>query len=407
MLKLFHTPDGVRDIYGRECQKKQLLEKKLSRVLSLYGYQFIETPAIEFFDVFASEVGTTSSKELYKFFDREGNTLVLRPDFTPSIARASAMYFQKNPLPMRLCYKGNTFVNNSNYQGRLKETTQIGMELLGDAGVQADTEAVAMAVEMLKSCGLSNFQISIGQVEFFKALVEEAAMEEETIERLRNLIVNKNYFGVEELILSLHLEENLKKAFIKFPQLFGGIEVCLQAKELTKNEQALQAIKRLEQVWELLSLYDCQDYVTFDLGMLSKYNYYTGIIFQAYTLGLGEAILKGGRYDTLLGHFGKEAPAIGFAIGVDDLSNALLRQGILVDTKEAKCLVLYDVNSQAEAIFLGQKMRRDGIGSELLLREKEKSIEEYKDYAKNADIQTIFLLEDKEEQVIDLMEGED
>ena len=125
MLKLFHTPDGVRDIYGRECQKKQLLEKKLSRVLSLYGYQFIETPAIEFFDVFASEVGTTSSKELYKFFDREGNTLVLRPDFTPSIARAAAMYFQKNPLPMRLCYKGNTFVNNCNFLGRFMEKTKL------------------------------------------------------------------------------------------------------------------------------------------------------------------------------------------------------------------------------------------------------------------------------------------
>lgn len=406
MQKKFHTPDGVRDIYNGECQKKQFLEKKLSRVLSLYGYRFIETPSIEFFDVFASEVGTTPSKELYKFFDKEGNTLVLRPDFTPSIARAAAMYFQNESMPIRLCYRGNTFVNNSNYQGRLKETTQVGMELLGDASVQGDGEAVAMAVEMLKSCGLEDFQISIGQVDFFKALVEEAGLEKETTERLRSLIVNKNYFGVEELILGLDLREDLKTAFIKFPRLFGTMEICREAKELTQNEQALAAIEGLERLWEILSVYGCQDYVTFDLGMLSKYNYYTGIIFQAYTMGLGEAVLKGGRYDNLLGHFGKAFPAIGFAIGVDDLANALSRQGISHDIKEAKCLILYDEESQAEAIGLAKKMRQDGILTELLIKEKEKKSEDYKSYARAVKAQTIFLLEGAEQTVIDLMEGE-
>ena len=176
MKQLFHTPEGVRDVYGTECEKKLYLQEKLQKIFHAYGYQDIETPTFEFFDVFSKQVGTTPSRELYKFFDRDGNTLVLRPDFTPSIARAVSMYFQKEELPIRLCYRGNTFVNNSSYQGRLKESTQMGVELLGDASADADGEIIALMVELLKATGLKDFQISIGQVDFFKSLVDEAGI---------------------------------------------------------------------------------------------------------------------------------------------------------------------------------------------------------------------------------------
>ena len=126
MERLLHTPDGVRDIYNDECERKLKLQNKLHEVLKGYGYRDIETPTFEFFDVFNKSVGTTPSKDLYKFFDREGNTLVLRPDITPSIARAVSKYFQQEKGEIRLCYQGNTFINNSSYQGRLKETTHLG-----------------------------------------------------------------------------------------------------------------------------------------------------------------------------------------------------------------------------------------------------------------------------------------
>lgn len=202
MRQLFHTPEGVRDVYGTECAKKLYLQRKMEKIFHAYGYQSIETPTFEFFDVFGKQVGTTPSRELYKFFDREGNTLVLRPDFTPSIARAASMYYHQEDMPIRLCYSGNTFVNRSSYQGRLKESTQMGVELLGDASVDGDGEIIAMTVELLKAAGLKEFQISIGQVDFFKALVDDSGMSEETIQELRQLISNKNYFGVEELLES-------------------------------------------------------------------------------------------------------------------------------------------------------------------------------------------------------------
>ena len=152
--RLLHTPDGVRDIYSLECEKKNVLEQRLHQRLKTYGYHDIQTPSFEEFpDVFSQEVGTIPSRELFKFFDREGDTLVLRPDFTPSIARSAAKYYMDETRPIRMCYMGNTFVNNSSYQGRLKESTQLGAELLGDASPEADAEMIAMVIELLLDAG--------------------------------------------------------------------------------------------------------------------------------------------------------------------------------------------------------------------------------------------------------------
>ena len=113
--KLLHTPEGVRDIYNDECEKKHALLSRMRAVIHSFGYRFIETPTFEFSDIFGNEVGTTPSKELYKFTDREGNTLALRPDITPSVARAASKYFPIENKPVRLCYQGNVFINNNSY----------------------------------------------------------------------------------------------------------------------------------------------------------------------------------------------------------------------------------------------------------------------------------------------------
>lgn len=331
MERLFHTPEGVRDIYNGECRQKLLTQRKVHQVFKGYGYEDIETPTFEYFEVFSKEVGTIPSRDLYKFFDREGNTLVLRPDFTPSIARAAAMYFEEQDMPVRLCYQGSTFINNSSYQGRLKESTQMGVEFIGDDSVEADVEVIAMVAESLIAAGLTKFQVSVGQVDFFKALIEESGIDPETTENLRTLISNKNYFGVEEVLNGLPLSDELKEAFVHLPQLFGGMEVLEKAKELAENPRAQEAIERLESIFRLLKERNLERYVSFDFGMLSKYQYYTGIIFCAYTYGTGEPIAKGGRYDKLMAHFGKPSPAVGFGITMDQLMNAMSRQNIEIE----------------------------------------------------------------------------
>lgn len=319
---ILHTPEGVRDIYGSEFVQKFELQQLLYRVLSTRGYQGIETPTFEFFDVFSREVGTVPSRELYKFFDKEGSTLVLRPDMTPSIARAVSKYFHDD-TPIRLCYMGSTFINYDKYQGRLKETTQLGAELMGEGSVASDVELISVLIEALLEAGLTEFQVSIGQVEFFKALLKEAGIGSEAEERLRRLLSDKNRFAAEELLSDYDLAPGLRTAFLEMSMLSGTTEVIRKARMLTENPEARKALERLSDIYEGLKEKGFEKYITFDLSMLSKYKYYTGIVFQVYSYGYGEPIAKGGRYDTLLSHFGRQLPAIGFAIVVDQLQRAL------------------------------------------------------------------------------------
>ena len=300
-ISLLHTPEGVRDIYNQECAKKLILQENLQRLLRQYGFHAIQTPTFEFFDIFSQEVGTTPSRDLYKFFDREGNTLVLRPDITPSIARSVAKYFSQEDMPIRLWYQGNTFINNSSYQGRLKESTQLGAELIGDDSVDADAEILALVVQSLQTAGLREFQISVGHVDFLKGLVQEAGLNQETVEELEELISNKNFFGVEELVEPLPMDSALKQLFSMLGQMYNDsseLEVC---RELSQGYPLLEkALKRLTELYDTLKLYQVESYISMELGMISSYQYYTGIIFAGYTFGSGEAIVKGGRYDDLL-----------------------------------------------------------------------------------------------------------
>lgn len=363
--KILHTPEGVRDIYNEECERKLALEGKLRQVLNSYGYRDIETPSFEFFDVYSREVGTIPSRELYKFFDREGNTLVLRPDFTPSIARAAAKYFQQEQEPIRLCYLGNTFINNSSYQGRLKENTQLGAELMGDAEASADAELIAMAADCLLRAGLKDFQISVGHVQFFASLAKAAGLDEATEEELKQLIRNKNTFGVETLLSEARIDGSLKEIFCSLPNLFGGEEILDKAAAMTEGMEAAQAIARLKQVLEILKMYGMDSYVSFDLGMLGSYMYYTGVIFRGYTYGVGDAVIKGGRYDSLMKHFGKDAPSIGFAVVLNRLMNALDRQKVEVLSEQGRYLMVYRSADTQEAITRALDYRRQGKYVEL------------------------------------------
>ncbi len=382
MKKILHTPEGVRDIYGKECEQKLALQNCLHEVIRSYGYRDIETPTFEFFDVFGSEVGTTASKDLYKFFDREGNTLVLRPDFTPSVARAVSQYFPSDNMALRLTYLGNTFVNNSSYQGRLKEKTQIGGELIGDDSADADAEVIALTVQLLLASGLKEFQISLGHCGFFDALVCEAGLNGQDAAEIRELIANKNTFGAEKMLAQKHLGESLTQSFAALPGLFGTVEVLERARSLTDNPQALAAVDRLQEIWETLKLYGAEKYVSFDLGLLSHYMYYTGILFRGYTFGTGAAILKGGRYDGLLGHFGKEAPAVGFVAEIDQLLSALTRQKIVPECPGSHCMIIYDSEKQAEAVTRALALRSRGIEVELVRITEKRSREDCLAYAR-------------------------
>lgn len=396
--QLLHTPDGVRDIYNGECQQKLMLQEKLHEVLLTYGYHDIQTPTFEFFNIFSQEIGTTPSKDLYKFFDKEGNTLVLRPDFTPSIARSVAKYYTEEDMPVKLCYMGNTFINSSDYQGRLKETTQCGVELIGDASAAADAEILAMVVASLQASGLKDFQISVGHARFFQGLVEAAGLSEDEEEELRELIANKNFLGVEEFIQNLNPKEKLKKLFL----LLGSFETSAEDLEEAKQNAAsypsiLSAIKELEELNEFLTIYGIDKYISFELGIISSYHYYTGIIFAGYTFGTGEPVVRGGRYDKLLNYFGKSAPSIGFAITVDQLLSALSRQKIQLKVNENSALVAFSDTHKKEALARAAQLRHQGIRVTTILMDDKHSRSDYVLYAQKKHIANVeFFMEGEE-----------
>lgn len=366
MIKeLVHTPEGVRDIYGEENQRKLYLEECIKKVIYSYGYEDIQTPTFEYFDVFSKEIGTTPSKELYKFFDKEGDTLVLRPDFTPSVARCVAKYFSDVTSPIKLTYLGNTFANISNLQGKLKETTEIGVELMNDDSATADAETINLVIESLKSTGLKDFQICIGHMEYFKGLCESAGIGEKDELLLREYISSKNYIQAEELIDSLIKDEKQKKLLMITSEFIGDISVLKRTKEHINNVRSKNALTRLEKIYEVLKVFGNEKYISFDLGMLSKYNYYTGVIFKAYTYGLGDVVVKGGRYDHLVEAFGNPKPAVGFMIVIDDLMLALRGQNISIPVKDKPQVIKYNAINRDEKIKEAAKLRSEGCSVSL------------------------------------------
>ncbi|MDD6036204.1 MAG: ATP phosphoribosyltransferase regulatory subunit [Lachnospiraceae bacterium] len=368
MEKLLHTPEGVRDLHDAECEKKQQLEGKLRHCLHRFGFRDVVTPTFEYFDIFRKERGTVPSKDMYKFIDREGNTLVLRPDMTPSIARCVAKYYKEETNPLRLSYRGNTFVDNSGYRGKLKETTQIGAELINDASVVADAEMVALMAECLKAGGLKEFQIEIGHVGFFTALAKEAGFSEEEAAEVREFIESKNLFSVEQVLSGKQLKPELKELLLKLPEFFGSVEKLQEVRSMTNNEEACAALDHLMQLHRYLESFGVASYISYDLGMLGKYGYYTGINFRALTYKTGESVAAGGRYDHLMGQFGKQAPAIGIALYVDTLLLGLSRQGLIQEQKDERTLVVYEKQAECDAIRFVCELRAEDVDA--MLEEK-------------------------------------
>lgn len=404
---LLHTPVGVRDIYGDECRNKLIIQRRIHDIFRSYGYCDIQTPTFEYFDIFNKERGSVASKNMYKFFDREGYTLVLRPDMTPSIARAASKYYTDEEMPIRLCYVGNAFINNSEYQGKLKEFSQIGCELIGDNTSDADAEVIVMVIETLLKSGLNEFQIEIGMPEFFKALVNDASLDEDTTEELRELLESKKYFGVEDVLDNANVSDDTKELFVGFQNYFGSvdmIEKLLQNNNL--SDRAKDALERLIRLHNILTIYGVEKYVSFDLSMLSMYDYYTGVVFKAYTYGTGDAIVNGGRYDNLLNQFGKDAAALGFAVDLDKLMVALSRQHISLDIDTKKTMILYSAADRENAINYTKPLRSNNECVIMVRKRSNFELQDYIDYAARFGITDLVIINESEIEKIKIKSEE-
>ena len=198
IISKLHTPEGVKDYLPLELKFKKKIESNIANVFKNYGYLPITSPTFEYNDVFCG-MGGVKDNRVFKFLDRDGALLVLRPDMTPAIARIAATAYNKKQLPLKFYYIESMFRTNENYQGKLREFTQAGIEFLGVNSIEADAEVVSAAINSLLEVGVKNFKIDLGHASFLKGVIEESAIDNEMASEIQGNIIKKNYVAVNEL----------------------------------------------------------------------------------------------------------------------------------------------------------------------------------------------------------------
>ena len=397
-----HIPEGSRDILFEDCSNKIKIINVLRELYINSGFLEVISPTLEFYDVFQGETIFIEQEKMYKLFDNEGRILVLRPDMTMPIARIVATKLKDSLYPMRICYSGNIFRKNENWNGKVSEMTQSGVEIIGSESIKSDSEVIITAIQALLSIGVRKFQLEIGQADFFKGLIEDIELDFDEMEKLRGFVQNKNFGALREFIeerkdiLGIKNVEALKK----LPELFGGIEILDKARKLTKNKKAVAAIDIIEKIYQRIKSVGLGEYISIDLGMVQHIDYYTGIIFRGYSSQVGTTIISGGRYDNLISKFGTSMPAVGFAIDVDNILSVLEKQGNNNEKDNEKYIIHYENYLIGIACKFASQIRAKGFVAELsLFEEKEKTLS----YGEQKKIdKMICVLEDEEIQIIDI-----
>ncbi|MCH5185494.1 MAG: ATP phosphoribosyltransferase regulatory subunit [Oscillospiraceae bacterium] len=363
-----HTPTGVSDILPEQCGQKKEIEETLRMVYATMGYMEVETPSFEFYDVFAGHGGQISQENMFKFFDEKGRILTLRPDITTSIARLGATKDIGENLPLRFSYTGNVFRAEQTEGARLREFTQSGIELIGSDTPRADAEVIAASIEAMLALGLEEFHVEIGQVAFFNGLVSQSKISKDDAAVLCERVDNKDSIGISEILKKTDTDENIKKLILDLPYMFGGLEVTEKAEIDGLNADSKAALDNIRDIYNILCDYGFEKYISIDLGMLRRIDYYTGSIFRCFTNGVAFPICAGGRYDNLISKFGRNLSAVGAAFGVNRLMTALRKAGVESDgLLIPSTLIFTEKGADANAYSLAYNLRVNGCIVEMYI----------------------------------------
>ena len=316
------TPEGTRDLLFASCRALRQTERAVRDALESCGYSEVITPAVEYFDVFAQANPELDQENMLKIIDRSGRICVARPDNTTPIARIAATRLDEAALPVRLYYSQKVFRSVAGGHGHKGEFLQVGAELIGADGLEADQDILSAAFGALTGTGADNFRIELGHAEIYKALIEELSVDEAAAESIRRLIENKSFAALGDA-LAPYGDRPAAKALRAMPQLFGGMEVLDEVEALTGNVRVLGAVSYLRRLYKALDEAGYGSRIMIDLGLVHEMDYYTGVMFRGYIGGAGAAILSGGRYNALCAKFGKDMPAGGFGIDVESVAESL------------------------------------------------------------------------------------
>ena len=366
-------PEGTRDLILDECVVKRYIERDIDDIFCKWGYKEIITPTVEFYETFNYNSQTLREEDMYKFFDNRGRILVLRPDMTIPIARVVETKFKDEPLPIKLRYNSNVFRVHASLGGKRNEYTDCGVELIGLEDEKSDLEILVLALEALDKLGLSDFKLEIGNIGFFEGVFESLNISEESKQVIAQYIEDKNLKNLEDYLESLDIKDEYKEFFNKLPWLFGDRSILEKAKAFVFNEELKANLEYLENLYNELEVLGYGDKVTFDLGMVPRLNYYTGIIFRGYGEGVGNTLLRGGRYDKLIMNGDDYLPAIGFSLDINSVIENVKISEKLKNRKE-RWKVYYSPKDRIEAIRKSEELRKQGKIAELIPDDKAEEI---------------------------------
>ena len=351
-IQMFEKPLGMRDSFPKVFEQKEYIRSTARDFIRNKGYDFIKTPSVEYFETIG-KASAIDESSLFKLVDNQGEMLVLRPDMTTPIARIAASKLLKEKNPLRLAYFANVFRAQQQEGGRPAEFEQLGLELIGDFSAYGDSEIVNAAAELLNALGVESFRITIGHAGILTAILENNTNNQEQVSALRQLLVEKNFVGFEEMLEELQLTEEQKG------QLTRMVESSIEASPLqnfraflTDEQQVL--LDHVETLQKLLNVQLSDPLlISFDFTLASHMSYYTGMLFEIHAAGSGFPIGSGGRYDELFRLFDEEVGATGFGIRVDRLLEVLPDKTV----KEKHTLILFEEGFYQKSNELAEERR--------------------------------------------------
>jgi ATP phosphoribosyltransferase regulatory subunit len=303
------VPSGTRDVLPDEMRELHAITATMRGVFEQAGYGEIHTPALEFESVLRRG-DPEAARPAYRFFDEDGRVLVLRSDMTIPIARVVATRYSGVEPPLRFSYFAHAYRAVKPQRGEAREQLQAGLELVGAPGSEGSAEALTVLCRALDAAGLKHYRVGVGDAGLYPSLLETLRVPMGAHRRLLHELTTRDFVGLEREIAGLHLPAEHAEQLLKVPQMRGGEEVLAHAPNLKELHGLLPQ--------------DVRSRVIFDLGLARDLGYYTGAIFEVYDAALGVPIGGGGRYDDLLGRFGRPLPAVGWALDVERVHGAVV-----------------------------------------------------------------------------------
>jgi ATP phosphoribosyltransferase regulatory subunit len=302
------TPSGTRDVLPDEMRELRAITEAIRGVFDQHGYGEIWTPALEYEEVLER---AETERPVYRMFDEHGRVLTLRWDMTVPIARVVATRYPNAEPPLRFCYFAHAYRDVKPQRGQPREQLQAGIELVGVPKPDGTAEALDVLCRALDAAGLREYRIGLGSASLYPRLMEQAGVPEAARPQLLQALAQRDLVGLERAVDGLGLPKADAERLVRVPQLRGGPEIL--------GEADIEGLVRLsERLDDRVAAR-----VIYDLGLVRQLGYYTGAVFEVYDPALGAPIGRGGRYDDLLGRFGRPLPAVGFALNVDRLHIAL------------------------------------------------------------------------------------